>query len=129
MSQPNDTSFNPFDPAGMFKSVHEAGMDAWSKAMIRFVNSEAYAQATAAMLDAWLTTSALFRKAIETAMTQALINFNMPTRPDVIGLAERLTNIELRLDDLEAKLEEARRGPGNAVATPNTPPSTPEGQS
>jgi hypothetical protein len=46
----------------------------------------------------------------------------------VIGVAERLTNIELRLDDLEAKLEEPRRGPGNAAATPNTPPGTPEGQ-
>jgi hypothetical protein len=126
MSQTNNT-FNPFDPAGIFKSVHEAGMDAWSKAMIQFVNSEAYAQATAAMLDAWLTTSALFRKAIETSMTQALINFNMPTRPDVLGVAERMTNIELRLDDLEAKLEEVRRGLGNA-ATPNSPPSTREGQ-
>jgi hypothetical protein len=126
MSQTNDT-FNPFDPAGMFKSVQEAGMEAWSKAMIQLVNSEAYTQATAAMLDAWLTTSALFRKAIETAMTQALISFNMPTRPDVIGVAERLTNIELRLDDLDAKLEEVRRGAGNA-APPNTPPRTPEGQ-
>jgi hypothetical protein len=127
MSQQNDT-FNPFDPAGMFKNVREAGMDAWSKAMIQFVNSEAYAQATAAMLDAWLTTSSPFRKAIESAMTQALINLNMPTRPDVIGLAERLTNIELRLDDLDAKLEESRRGPGNAAASPNTPPGTTEGQ-
>src|SRR5205823_13649408 len=111
MSQPNDT-FNPFDPAGMFKGVRDAGMDAWSKMMIQFVNSEAYAQATAAILDAWLTSSAPFRKAIETAMTQALINHNMPTRPDVIGVAERLINIELRLDDLDAKLEENRRQAG-----------------
>ena len=104
MSQPNET-FNPFDPAGMLKSVREAGMDAWSKAMIQLVNSEAYAQATAATLDAWLTTSAPFRKAVESAMTQALINLNMPTRSDVIGVAERLTNIELRLDDLDARLD------------------------
>ena len=126
MSQLPDT-FNPFDPTGMFKSLRDAGMDAWSKAMIQFVNSEAYAQATAAMLEAWLATSAPFRQALEIAMTQALINLNMPTRPDVIGLAERLTRIELRLDDLEAKLEEVRRGPGHA-ATPNTPPSAPERQ-
>jgi hypothetical protein len=127
MTQPSDL-FNPFDPAGMVKGVRDAGIDAWSKMMIQFVNSEAYGQATAALLDAWLTNSAPFRKAIEAAMAQALINLNMPTRPDVIGVAERLTNIELRLDDLEAKLEESRRDASKAAASPNTPPSTAEGQ-
>ena len=109
MTQKNDT-FNPFDPAGMLKGVRDASMDAWSKTMIQFVNTEAYAQASAAVLDAWLTTSAPFRKALEKAMTQVLINLNMPTRSDVISLAERLTHIEMRLDDLEAKLEEREQG-------------------
>ena len=86
-----------------------AGMDAWSKMMIQLVNTEAYAQATGAMLDAWLTTSAPFRKAIEATMTQVLTQLNMPTRSDVTSLAERLTNIEMRLDDLEAKLDESQR--------------------
>ena len=78
MSQNNDT-FNPFDPTGMFKSMRDANMDAWSKMMIQLVNTDAYAQATGTMLDAWLTTSAPFRKALETAMTQVLTNLNMPT--------------------------------------------------
>ena len=110
MSQNNET-FNPFDPTGMFKSMRDANMDAWSKMMIQLVNTDAYAKATGAMLDAWLTTSAPFRKALETAMTQVLTNLNMPTRADVISLAERLTNIEMRLDDLEAKLDESLRAP------------------
>jgi hypothetical protein len=102
--------FNPFDPTGMWKTMRDSNMDAWSKMMIQLVNTEAYAQATAAMLDAWLSSSAPFRKALEMATTQALINLNMPTRGDVISLAERLTNIELRLDDLEARLDESQRG-------------------
>jgi hypothetical protein len=114
MSQKNDT-VNPFDPAGMFKGLRDSGMDAWSKMMIQFVNTEPYAQATGAMLDAWLTASAPFRKAVETAMTQALVNCNMPTRADVLGLAERLTNIEMRLDDLEARLEEGQRAQRKAA--------------
>src|SRR5262245_22715993 len=101
--------FNPFDPTGMWKSMRDTNMDAWSKMMIQLVNTEAYAQATAAMLDAWLSSSAPFRKAIETTTTQTLINLNMPTRADIISLADRLTNIELRLDDLEAKLDEGLR--------------------
>jgi hypothetical protein len=115
MSQTNEV-FNPFDPTGIFKEMRDTGMDAWSKAMIQMVNSEAYARATASLLDAWLTNSVPFRKALEAATTQALTTLNMPTRADVIRLAERLTNIELRLDDLEARLEEAARGSRKAEA-------------
>ena len=114
MSQQSENS-NPFDPTGMYKNMRDAGMEAWSKMMIQMVNSEAYAQATAAALDAWLTTSAPFRKAIESTMTQVLTQLNMPVRSDVTGLAERLTHIEMRLDDLEAKLDE-RTQPASKVA-------------
>jgi hypothetical protein len=115
MSENND-HFNPFDPTGMFKSMRDANMDAWSKMMLQLVHSDAYAQATATMLDSWLTTSIPFRKALEMAMTQSLTSLNMPTRTDVISLAERLTNVEMRLDDLDAKLEEVRRGARKAAA-------------
>jgi hypothetical protein len=119
MSDKNDT-FDPFDPTGIFKEMRNAGMDAWSKAMTQLVNSEAYARATGAMLDAWLSNSAPFRKALESALTQVLAGLNLPSRADVIGLAERLTNIEIRLDDLEAKLDEgprpARKAAGKARA-------------
>jgi hypothetical protein len=114
MSQKEDP--NPFDPTGMFKSMRDAGMDAWSKMMIQLINSEAYARASGTMLDAWLTSSAPFRKAIESTMTQVLTQLNMPIRTDVTSLAERLTHIELRLDDLEAKLDE-RSQPAPKAAT------------
>ena len=107
MSQKEDS--NPFDPTGMLKSMRDASMDTWSKMMIQLVNSDAYAKANASVLDAWLSTSTPFRKAVESTMTQVLTQLNMPTRSDVIGLGERLTNIEMRLDDLEAKLEESQR--------------------
>ena len=110
MTQSND-AYNPFDPTGMFKTMRDAQMDAWSKMMIQLVNTEAYAQATAVMLDAWLSGSGPFRKAVQASMTQALTSVNMPTRDDVTRLAERLTNIEVRLDNLEAKLDEGRRPP------------------
>jgi hypothetical protein len=114
MSQNNDT-FNPFDPTGMLKSLRDANTDAWSKMMIQFVNTDAYARATGAILDAWLTNSTPFRKALESALTQVLTNLNMPTRADVTSLAERLTHVELRLDDLEAKLDESLRAAGKAA--------------
>jgi len=38
------------------------GMDAWSKTMIQFVNTSAYADATGKILDVWLSNSAPFRR-------------------------------------------------------------------
>lgn len=105
MSQKSDEQL-VFDPFKTWKNTRDAGMDTWSKMMIQWVNSEPYAQATSAMLDAWITSSAPFRKATESTMTQLLTQLNMPTRTDVTSLAERLTHIEMRLDDLEAKLDE-----------------------
>jgi hypothetical protein len=113
MSEPNN-SFDPFDPTGMLKSMRDASVDSWSKMMIQLVNSEAYAKANGAMLDAWLSSSGPFRKAIEAGMAQNLAALNLPSRADFISLAERLTNLEMRLDDLDAKLDEllhaARKG-------------------
>jgi hypothetical protein len=115
-----DDSFNPFDPTGMFKNMRDTGMDAWSKTMIQLVNTDAYAEATGTMLDAWLSASVPFRKMLETTMTQVLVNFSMPTRSDVTSLAERLTNIEMRLDDLETKLDEMVRGARKGAAKSKT---------
>jgi len=121
MSQRSDER-QAFDAFGAWKNMRDAGMDAWSKMMTQLVNDEAYAQASGAMLDTWLTSSAPFRKAIESTMTQVLKQLNMPTRADITNLAERLTHIEMRLDDLEAKLDERPRSeptssPGKAKET------------
>ncbi len=107
---PSMPGVNPFDPWGSsmaaWKGMRDSSMETWSKAMIDFVNSEAYSQATAQALDTYLTVSQPFQKVVETTMTRVLTQLNMPTRGDVISLAERLTNIELRLDDLDARFEE-----------------------
>ncbi len=105
MSDNND-AFNPFDPAGMLKDVRDMSMDSWSKMMVQLVNTDAYAEASGAMLDAWLSSSGPFRKVMEATVTKSLTNLNLPSRDEVTRLAERLTNIEMRLDDLDAKLGE-----------------------
>lgn len=119
MSQRPDDQ-NPLDPFGMMRAMRDANMEAWSKAMQQFVNSDQYSQATSAMLDAYLTSSAPFRQLIERSMTEALTQLNMPTRGDVTGIAERLTNIEMRLDDLEAHLDTLRRA-GQAAGASSSP--------
>lgn len=106
MNQKNG-EFNPLDPTGVFREMRNSNMNAWSKMMIDVVESDAYAESTGALLDAWLTSSGPFRKAIQSAMARSLEELNLPTRDDVTRIADRLTNIEMRLDDLEAMLDQS----------------------
>lgn len=94
------------DPFEAWRGMRDANMEAWARFMVETVNSEAYAQATGAMLDGGLSASGPFREMLDKTMVRALEQLSMPTREDFTGLARRLTNIEMRLDDLDAKLDE-----------------------
>src|SRR5215467_7430839 len=89
-----------------WKSMRDTSMGNWSKMMIDTVNSEEYSRTTGQWLDTYLTLSQPFRRIIDLMMTQVLTGLNMPMRSDVTSLAERLTNIETRLDDQDAKLDD-----------------------
>jgi len=102
-AEPKDE--NPVDPFEAFRGMRDSYLDAMSKVMINAVNSEEYAQATGAMLNSSLMASAPFREALEKATAAALQQASMPSRQEVAGLAGRFTNIEMRLDDMEAKLD------------------------
>ena len=65
MSEGQTGSSKPYDPLEPFRGMRDAYLDAVAKTMVEAVNSEAYAQATGAMLDNSLTMSAPFREAIE----------------------------------------------------------------
>ena len=107
--QVNDQArqFDPFEP---FRGMRDAYLDSISKTMIEAVNSEGYAQATGAMLDYFLTASAPFREAMEKAMAQTLQQLSLPSRQDVAALAERFTQVEMRLDDFDAKMDRILQG-------------------
>lgn len=104
MSAENNNS-KPVDPFEAFRGMRDNYLDAMSKVMINAVNSEEYAQATGAMLNGSLMASAPFREALDKAMAAALQQSSMPSRQEVAALAGRFTNIEMRLDDMEAKLD------------------------
>jgi polyhydroxyalkanoic acid synthase PhaR subunit len=99
---PNGKPFDPMDP---WRGTRDAYMDVWAKTMVEAVNSEAYAQASGAILDSYLTASSPFREAVEKTMLKVLEQMSMPSRADFVSLAERMTNVEMRLDDMDAKLD------------------------
>ena len=112
-----------FDPMEPWRGMRDAYMDAWAKTMVEMVNSESYAQATGSMLDTYLAVSSPFREAIEKAMLKTLEQLAMPTRADIVSIAERLTNIEMRLDDLDAKLDKIQHLIAQAGARPRPEPA------
>lgn len=119
----NSSKFDFFDPTGMGKQFRDASLDAYAKMMVELVNSEAYAEATGAMLDAWLGSSAPFRQVMEHVMTQTLAQLKLASRDEIHSVAQRLTNIELRLDDLDAKLDTLLRAI-QPIASPATAKSS-----
>jgi len=106
MSEDKAGSSKPFDdPLEPFRGMRDAYLDALAKAMVEAVNTEGYAQATGAMLENSLTISAPLREAMEKSMLQVLQQLSMPSRQDFAALADRFTNMEMRLDDMDAKLD------------------------
>jgi hypothetical protein len=93
------------DPFEAFRGMRDKYLESMSKVMIDAVNTEEYAQATGAMLNNYLTLSTPFREALDKAMLMALEQFSLPSRQQVIALAERFTNLEMRLDDIDSKLD------------------------
>ncbi len=134
MSEQQETP-NPLDPFDTWTAMRDASLKSWtamrdanlealSKMLIDLVNSEAYSQATSQWLDAYLTISQPLQRVLETTMTQVLTRLNMPLRTDVISLAERLTNVEMRLDDLDSKLDDIQHAI-KALAASNRAADTP----
>ena len=95
---------DPFAPLVQFT---ERWMKTWSSVMSDVVASESFADAMGEQLEVMLEATKLVRQQMKVSMEQTLQQMNMPTRDQILGLAERLTNIEMRLDDLEAKADES----------------------
>lgn len=102
-AEKNGTAADPFEA---FRKMRDTYLEGMSKVMIDAVNTEEYAQTTGTMLNNYLTLSAPFREALDKAMIMALEQFSLPSRQQVVALAERFTNLEMRLDDLDAKLDQ-----------------------
>jgi hypothetical protein len=128
MADEQTANGKPPDPMEPFREMRDTYLDAWAKAMVETVNTDAYAKTTGTVLDTYLSASSPFREAVEKAMLRVLEQLSMPSRADFISLADRVTNIEMRLDDMDAKLDRivdvltrpitARRRPSPGTAAP-----------
>jgi polyhydroxyalkanoate synthesis regulator phasin len=112
MSETQEKTSKTYDPFETFRAMRDAYLDAMAKVMVGAVNTEAYAQATGNMLESYLTAVAPFREALDKSMLQMLQQLELPSRQEVAALAERFTNVEMRLDDMDAKLDAIQKRMG-----------------
>ncbi len=105
MTQPPN-GFDPNDPIGTWRAWRDATLEAWAKSMTALVNTETFSQAIGAQLDALLAVSGPVQQAVQQYMERYLAQAQLPSRNEVVTLASRLTNIEFRLDDMQAQLDE-----------------------
>ncbi len=92
-----------FDPFAAWRPFQEA----WAKTMGEAVASEEFAKAMGQYIDNYMETAGPLRLQMEKAVERYFEQVNLPTRSEVASLAERFTHLELRVDDLDAKLDEA----------------------
>jgi hypothetical protein len=98
-----------FDAMKLMRTARDGVMDAWASVMLKLTSSHEYQRVQGMILKPALLGYALFRKASESLMSPVLANLNMPSREEVTGIAQRLTHIEMTLDDLGAAIEQIRR--------------------
>jgi hypothetical protein len=105
MSEAQAGATKQLDPTETLREMRDAYLEIWSKNLIETVNSEGYAKASGMALDSILAVAAPFKEPTEQAMLKMLQQLNMPTSADFASLAGRFTNVELLLDNLDAKLD------------------------
>ena len=109
-----------FEVTKMVRDLRDGTMDAWAKMMLNLTSSHEYQRLQGMISKPALLGIALWRKASDTAMSSVLSQLNMPSREDVLSLSQRLTHIEMTLDDLAAMMEQLRK-----LAGTQRPPRTP----
>jgi hypothetical protein len=91
------------------RAIRDSAMKEMAQVTLAWTSSDAYQAMNAAVSKPALLTAGVFRKASDAAMTDLLAALNIPSRSEVLALSQRLTRIEMALDDLGAGLDEVRR--------------------
>jgi hypothetical protein len=94
------------DPFTHLVKLYDTWSKAWAQAMSEAVSSKSFAESMGQQIEGGLEALSLLRKQTNDIMAQYLRQVNLPTRDEVVSLAERLTKVEMVMDDVDAKLDQ-----------------------
>jgi hypothetical protein len=95
------------DPVIVWMQFYDAWAKSWANEMSQAVSSKEYAEYAGRRLASDLDILQQSRQQARDWMTQYLAQIGAPSGAEVHELAARLTRFEMRLDDLEAKVDHA----------------------
>lgn len=108
MSQAPKSEKRPSRAARLLRPVQDAWLNNWSKLMNQAVQSETINKLSGAYVDTYLRALEPLQKTMEKALEKTAHQLQLPTRGELASLAGRMTNVEKKLDDILALLEEQR---------------------
>lgn len=108
MSQDKEAT-RRFDLLKSLRAVRDSVGEDLARVVIAATSTRVYQRVNAVIAAPGLLASALLRERREAAMSDLLAQLNMPSREDVLMLSQRLTRIEMALDDLGAGMDQLRR--------------------
>ena len=94
------------DPFSQMLQFYDDWTKTWSGAASEMASSRNFADSMAQQLEASLSATQLLRRQMGELMEQSMQQMSLPTRRQILSIAERMTNIEMRLDDMEAKMDQ-----------------------
>ncbi|MEJ2262120.1 MAG: poly(R)-hydroxyalkanoic acid synthase subunit PhaE [Anaerolineales bacterium] len=94
------------DPFAQMIQFYDAMSKSWAKAMSDAVTSESFAKSMAEQMESSMEVFSQMRRQMGEIMEKYLEQMNLPTRKEVVNVAERLTRLEMAIDDLDAKLNQ-----------------------
>jgi hypothetical protein len=107
MSQDNQAK--RFSLVKSLRGVRDSMMDDVAKVTLAVTTTHVWQKANAVIARPALLVSAILKERREAAMTELLGQLNMPSRDEVLSLSQRLTRIEMSLDDVGAGVDQIRR--------------------
>jgi polyhydroxyalkanoate synthesis regulator phasin len=102
----SDEKKNEIDPFAQMIQFYDAMSKSWAKAMSNAVTSEGFANSMAEQMESSMEVFSQMRRQMGEVMEKYLVQMNLPTRKEVVNVAERLTRLEMAIDDLNAKLDQ-----------------------
>ena len=104
--KPEQTEQPQSDPFSQMLQFYDDWTKTWSGAASEMASSKNFADSMAQQLEASLSATQLLRRQMGELMEQSMQQMSLPTRRQILSIAERMTNIEMRLDDMEAKMDQ-----------------------
>ena len=98
-----------FDFLMSVRARRDSLMEDLAKITLAVASTRTFQRFNALLSAPSLLASALLREPRQDAMSGVLEKLNMPSRQDVLALSQRLTRLEMVLDDVGAGLDQLRR--------------------